>query len=140
MPKSHPPYSAEFRAEAIRLVRTSGKTKTAIAQELGISLEALRAWLRQAELDAGERHDGLTSEELAELRRLRRENKIRREEREILVQAAAFFGSPFARETNSLPGGSTSSSSDGRPPWRSGACAAPLVSPRVAPGRGGGAP
>jgi transposase len=99
MPTSHPPYSAEFRAEAIRLVRTSGKTKTAIAQELGISLEALRAWLRQAELDAGERHDGLTSEELAELRRLRRENKILREEREILVKAAAFF----ARETNSLP-------------------------------------
>jgi transposase len=99
MPKSHPAYSAEFRAEAIRLVRSSGKTKTAIAQELGISLEALRAWLRQAELDAGERHDGLTSEELAELRRLRRENKILREEREILVKAAAFF----ARETNSLP-------------------------------------
>jgi transposase len=99
MPKSHPPYSAEFRAEAIRLVRSSGKTKTAIAQELGISLEALRAWLRQAELDAGERHDGLTSEELAELRKLRREVKILREEREILVKAAAFF----ARETNSLP-------------------------------------
>jgi transposase len=99
MPMSHPPYSAEFRAEAIRLVRTSGKTKTAIAQELGVSLEALRAWLRQAELDAGERHDGLTSEELAELRRLRREVKILREEREILVKAAAFF----AWETNSLP-------------------------------------
>ncbi len=103
MPKSHPPYSAEFRAEALRLVRTSGKTKTAIAQELGVSLEALRDWLRQAELDAGERHDGLTTEELAELRRLRKEVRILREEREILVKAAAFFGSPFARETNSLP-------------------------------------
>jgi transposase len=55
MPKPHPPYSAEFRAEAICLARTSGKTKTVIAQELGISLEALRHWLRQAELDAGER-------------------------------------------------------------------------------------
>jgi len=99
MPKSHPPYTAEFRAEALRLVRSSGKSKTAIAQELGISLAALRHWLRQAELDAGERHDGLTSEELTELRRLRRENKVLREEREILVKAAAFF----ARETNSLP-------------------------------------
>jgi transposase len=99
MPQTHPRYSAEFRAEAIRLVRTSGKSKTAIAHDLGISLEALRAWVRQAELDAGERRDGLTSEELAELRRLRRENKILREEREILVKAAAFF----ARETNSLP-------------------------------------
>jgi transposase len=103
MPQTHARYSAEFRAEAIRLVRTSGKSKTAIAHDLGISLEALRAWVRQAGLDAGERHDGLTTDELAELRRLRRENKILREEREILVKAAAFFGSPFARETNSLP-------------------------------------
>jgi transposase len=113
MPKSHPPSSAEFRAEAIRLVRTSGKTKTAMAQDLGSSLAALRAWRRlaapgggrrrQAELDAGERHDGLTSEELGERRRRRREKKILREEREMLVQAAAVFGSPFARETTSLP-------------------------------------
>jgi transposase len=99
-------------------VRSSGKSKTAIAQELGISLEALRAWVRQGELDAGERHDGLTSEELAELRRLRREHKILREEREILVKAAAVFGSPFAGETNSLPEGNTSSSSGGKPAIR----------------------
>jgi transposase len=79
MPKTHPRYSAEFRAEAIRLVRTSGKSKTVIARDLGMSLEALRAWVRQAELDAGERQDGLTTDELAELRRLRRENKILRE-------------------------------------------------------------
>ena len=94
MPQTHPRYSAEFRAEAIRLVRTSGKSKTAIAHDLGIGLEALRAWVRQAELDVGERHEGLRSEELAELRRLRREVKILREERELLVTAAAFFGSP----------------------------------------------
>ena len=62
MPQTHPRYSAEFRAEAIRLVRTSGKSKAAIAHDLGISLGALRAWVRQAELDAGERRDGLTSE------------------------------------------------------------------------------
>jgi transposase len=103
MPQTHPRYSAEVRAEAIRRVRSSGKSKTAIAQDLGISLEALRAWVRQAELDGGERHDGLTSEDLAERRKLRREVKILREEREILGQAAAFFGSPFARETTSLP-------------------------------------
>ena len=102
MPQTHPRYSAEFRAEAIRLVRTSEKSKTAIAHDLGISLEALRAWLRQAELDAGERHDGLTSDELAELVGCAARIKILREEREILVKAAAFFG-PLARETNSLP-------------------------------------
>jgi hypothetical protein len=50
------PYSAEFRAEALRLMRSSGKTKTAILQDLGISLEALRHWLRQAELDAAVGH------------------------------------------------------------------------------------
>jgi transposase len=83
----------------VRLVHTSGKRKTAIAREVGVCLEALRDWLRQAERDAGERHDGLTTEELAELRRLRKEVRVLREEREILVQAAAFF----ARETNSLP-------------------------------------
>jgi transposase-like protein len=48
MPKSHPLYSAEFRAEAIRRVRSNGRSKTAIAQELCVSLEALCAWLRLA--------------------------------------------------------------------------------------------
>jgi transposase-like protein len=55
MPKTHPRYSAEFRAEATRLVRSSCKSKAAIARDLGISLDALRAWLRLAELDAAER-------------------------------------------------------------------------------------
>jgi transposase len=90
-PKTHPRYSAEFPAEAIRLVRSSGKCKTAVAHDLGISLEALRARVRQSELDAGELQDGLTTDELAELRRFQRENKILREEREILVKAATFF-------------------------------------------------
>jgi transposase len=49
MPKTYPRYSTEFRAEALRLVRTSGKSKTAIARDLGLSLETLRAWVRQAE-------------------------------------------------------------------------------------------
>ena len=89
-------YSPAFRAEAIQLARTSGKPQTVIARELGMSVETLRLWLKQADLDAGKRSDGLTSEEQEELRRLRRENRSLREERAILKKAAAFF----AQESN----------------------------------------
>jgi transposase len=85
------PYAPEFRAEAIRLARTSGKSHAEIAEDLGMTSETLRLWLKQADLDTGKRHDGLTSEEQEELRRLRREVRILREEREILKKAAAFF-------------------------------------------------
>jgi transposase len=92
------PYPPEFRAEAIRLARTSGKSHRQIADDLGVTSETLRLWLKQADLDEGKRQDGLTSDEQEELRRLRRENRILREEREILRKAAAFF----ARETDSI--------------------------------------
>src|SRR5579864_9651855 len=98
MPKSKPPYPAEFRAEAIRLARTSGRPRAAIARELGLTAETLRIWLKQADLDDGRRNDGLTTQDQEELRRLRRENRILREEREILKKAAAFF----ARETEAI--------------------------------------
>jgi transposase len=80
------PYPPEFRAEAIRLARTSGKSHAQIAHDLGMTGETLRIWLKQADLDEGKRHDGLTSDEQEELRRLRKENRILREEREILVK------------------------------------------------------
>jgi transposase len=51
MPKHQPPYPPEFRAEAIRLARTSGKLHVEIARELGMTRETLRLWLKQAELD-----------------------------------------------------------------------------------------
>jgi transposase len=92
-------YPSEFRAEAIRLARSSGKPNTQLARELGMSTETLRKWLKQADLDDGKRQDGLTTEERDELRQLRKENRILREEREILRKAAAFF----ARETTSIP-------------------------------------
>ncbi len=96
MPRTHPPYPLEFRAEAVRLARGSDKSIPALAADLGISSEALRHWLRQADADAGRGQPGdLTSDERAELRRLRREVKTLQQEREILRKAAAYF----ARET-----------------------------------------
>jgi transposase len=94
--KTHAPYPAEFKAEAVRLVRTSGQTLRATAEHLGVSVEALREWVKQGAIDTGER-EGLTTEERAELSRLRRENHVLRMERDILKKAAAFF----ARESES---------------------------------------
>ncbi len=98
MAKHGAPYPPELRAGAIRLARTSGKPHAEIARELGLTSETLRLWLKQADLDAGTRRDGLTTDEQEELRRLRRENRFLREEREILKKAAAFF----AQESNSI--------------------------------------
>jgi len=89
MPKT-PPYSIEFRAEAVRLLRSSGRSIPQLARELGVSEQSLRNWSRQLDVDDG-RAPGLTTDEREELRRLRREVKTLTEEREILKKAAAFF-------------------------------------------------
>jgi transposase len=83
----------------VELVR-SGRTPEELAREFEPSAGAIRNWVRQAELDEGQRSDGLTTDERQELRRLRRENKQLRLEREILKKAAAWF----ARESDSIPG------------------------------------
>jgi transposase len=99
VPRTRPPYPPEFRAEAVRLVRSGGKLIREVAEDLGVSEQTLRNWVRQGDLDDGRRSDGLTSSEQEELRRLRRENRVLRQEREILKKAAAFF----ARETDQRP-------------------------------------
>lgn len=95
MPRGRTPYPPEFRAEAVRLARQPGQSMRQVAQDLGIANESLRRWVIQADVDAGTA-EGLTSDERAELTRLRRENRTLRTEREILRKAAAFF----AKETD----------------------------------------
>lgn len=96
MPSTRPPYPPEFRAEAVRLLRATGRTPREVAQELGVSAQSLRNWLRQADLDTGRRSDGLTTPEQQEVRELRRRLRLAEEERDILKKAVAFF----ARETD----------------------------------------
>lgn len=97
MPRTHRPYPPEFRAEAVRLARSSEKAIPALAADLGVSSEALRHWLRRADADERRGQPGeLTTDEREELRRLRRENRRLEQEREILKKAAAFF----ARESD----------------------------------------
>jgi transposase len=91
MGKTRPPYPAEFRREALSLMRTGARTPRELAADLGCTEQTLRNWLRQDEADRGERADLLTSDERARLRELERENTVLRQEREILKRAAAFF-------------------------------------------------
>ena len=83
MARTKPPYTPEFRTEAVRLARTSGRPPAEIARDLGCCTETLKSWMRQSAIDGG-KAEGLTSDEHEELRRLRRENRILREEREEL--------------------------------------------------------
>jgi transposase len=96
MGKTRPPYPPEFRLEALRLMRSGARTPKQLAAELGCTEQTLRNWRRQDEADRGERADLLSSEERARLRELERENRVLRQEREILKRAAAFF----ARESD----------------------------------------
>ena len=98
MPKSHHPYTPEYRRRLVELVR-SGRSPESLAKQFEPTAQAIRNWVKQADLDEGRRADGLTTEEREELSRLRRENKVLREEREILKKAAAWF----AKETDSKP-------------------------------------
>ena len=98
MPKVPPPYPAEFRRRILDLVR-SGRTPESLEKQFAMSAQTVRNWVHQADLDAGRRKDGLTTDEREELIRLRRENRRLLQERDILKKAAIWF----AKEGESGP-------------------------------------
>ena len=98
MPRSKPAYPPEIRQKILELAR-AGRSVASLAREFEPTENTIRNWIAQTDRDAGIRNDGLTTDELAELRRLRREVKALREEREILKKAAAWF----AQETGATP-------------------------------------
>ena len=87
-------FTKEFKAEVVALVRQPGNSVASVARDLDLTETAVRAWVKQADVDDGNR-EGMTSAQLAELAQLRKENRVLREERDILKRATAFF----ARET-----------------------------------------
>ena len=94
-PRPRRSFTPEFKAEVVELVRQPGNTVGSVARDLDLTETAVRAWVRQADIDQGRRSDGPTSAELAEMAQLRKELREAREERDILKRAVAFF----ARET-----------------------------------------
>ena len=104
MARTHQAYPPEIRERMVELVQ-SGRTPEELAREYEPSAGSIRNWVAQHERDGGQRSDGLSTDERLELRRLRRENKRLRTERDILKKAAAWF----ARESDSIPGRDSSS-------------------------------
>lgn len=88
-------FTEAFKAQAVRLVRESGKTVSAAARELDLTESALRQWVRDAEREA-RRTGALSNGERKELEQLRREVQTLRMERDILKKAAAFFAKDHA--------------------------------------------
>ena len=95
MPRSRTSYSPEFRRQMVELVR-AGRNPDDLSKEFEPTGQSIRNWVKQADIDDGQRADGLTSAEREELAQLRKEVRLLREEKEILRQAAVFF----ARETD----------------------------------------
>lgn len=95
-PKKH--FTQAFRDEAVRLVQTSGRSRREIAEDLGIGLSTLRNWINTRRGRAMDEPPPDRQEDMAaELKRLRRENEVLRQEREILKRAATFFAKEGSR-------------------------------------------
>ena len=84
-------FTDEYKASAVRLVLDEGQTVAAAARDLGLTESSLRNWVEQARADRTQGKTGLTTAEREELARLRKENRILLEERDILKKATAFF-------------------------------------------------
>lgn len=104
MPRARPPYPKEFREQIVALAQ-NGRSPKELAEEFEPSEATIRHWLKQAEIDRGARSDGPTTVEHNELRRLRKELRRLKQERDILAKAAAWF----ARETDAVPPKSSNS-------------------------------
>ena len=104
MSKRGIPYPHEFRDQMVELVR-AGRTPEELSREFEPSAQAIRNWAAAADVAEGRRVESLSRPEREELKRLRRENRRLRQEREILAKAAAWF----ARETDAMPDGSSRS-------------------------------
>ena len=97
MPKTQSRFTQEFQDEAVRLVETSGRSRREIAQDLGIGRSTLRHWIDRRRERQIEHPPDRQEDMAAELKRLRRENEILRQEREILKKATAFFAKEGGR-------------------------------------------
>ena len=104
MARTRRPYAPDFRRQMVEMVR-AGRTPEELSREFEPTAQTIHNWMKQMDLDEGRRTDGVTSAERDEVRRLRREVKQLKVEREILKKAAAWF----ARETGSIPSGDMSS-------------------------------
>jgi len=88
-------FTPEFKAEIVELCQRGDRSVRQVARDFDLTETAVRGWVKQAELDAGDRTDGLSSDERAELARLRAENRRLQQDVDVLKRATAFF----ARET-----------------------------------------
>jgi transposase len=98
MPEPKKLFTQEFRDEAVRLAQTSGRSRREVASDLGIGLSTLRNWIdRRRERQMEQPPEGRQDDMAAELKRLRRENEVLRQERDILKRATAFFAKEGSR-------------------------------------------
>ena len=100
MPRTRNPYPAQFREQIVALTHT-GRGVEDLAREFEPCTATIHGWIKQADRDVGRRIDGLISQERDELRRLRRENRQLRQERDILAKAAAWFARSDAMSSRS---------------------------------------